>query len=137
MPSDWEDNKMNDKLVTIARFANYIEAELAREYYKDCVQNLKWALGIIIGFVLVFIGYAIFKSRREYRDALADVKEALRDAREACREARAASDKAREYEEKARETEHDVYKSHDQSIDKRAVLSEITCYSAHKDADND
>ena len=57
-----------------------VEAELAREYYKDCVQNLKWALGIIIALVAGFVGYAIFKSRREYREALTDVKEALRDA---------------------------------------------------------
>lgn len=35
MPSDWEDNKMNDRLVTIARFANYIEAELARQKLED------------------------------------------------------------------------------------------------------
>lgn len=35
MPSDWEDNKMADKLVTIARFTNYIEAELARQKLED------------------------------------------------------------------------------------------------------
>jgi tetratricopeptide (TPR) repeat protein len=80
-----------------------IEAELAKEYYKDCVQNLKWALGIIIGLVAGIVGYAVFKSRREYRETLADVKQALGDTREACKEARAASDKAREYEEKAQE----------------------------------
>ncbi len=80
-----------------------IEAELAREYYKDCVQNLKWALGIIIGLVIIFIGYVSFKGSKEHREALADVKQALRDAREACSEARQASDKAREYEDKAQE----------------------------------
>lgn len=80
-----------------------IETKLAKEYYKDCVGNLKWALGIIVGLVVVFIGYAIFKSNREYRQALADVKETLSQAREACREARNASDKAREYEDKAQE----------------------------------
>jgi len=81
--------------------ADQIEAELAKEYYKDCVQNLKWALGIIVALLVGFVGYAIFKSGREYRETLADVKQALGDAREACSEARAASDKAREYEEKA------------------------------------
>ncbi len=35
MPSDWEDNKMNDRLVTIATFENYIEAELARQKLED------------------------------------------------------------------------------------------------------
>lgn len=84
--------------------ADLIEAKLAKEYYKDCVQNLKWALGIIVGLVVVFIGYALFKNTREYRQALADVKEALSQAREACREGREASDKARDYEEKAQES---------------------------------
>ena len=50
------------------------KAELSRDYYKDCVDNLKWALGIIIGLVIIFIGYATFKSTREYRQTLADVK---------------------------------------------------------------
>jgi len=35
MPSDWEDNKMADKLVTIARFMDYMEAELARQKLED------------------------------------------------------------------------------------------------------
>ena len=76
-----------------------IEAELGKEYYKDCVQTLRWALGIIVAFV----AYVVFKSGREHKEALADVKQTLGDAREACKEARAASDKAREYEEKAQE----------------------------------
>ncbi len=83
--------------------ADLIEAKLAKEYYKDCVQNLKWALGIIIGLVIVFIGYVSFKGSKEHREALADVKEALRDARSSCDEAREARDKARDYEEKAQE----------------------------------
>jgi tetratricopeptide (TPR) repeat protein len=73
-----------------------IEAELAREYYKDCVQNLKWALGIIVGLVVVLFGFVSFKGSKEHRETLADAKEALRDAR-------SASDKARDYEEKAHE----------------------------------
>jgi len=80
-----------------------ITAELGKEYYKDCVDNLKWALGIIVGLVIVFVGYAMFKSSREYREALADVKDALKDSKEASKEAKTASDKAREYEEKASE----------------------------------
>jgi len=80
-----------------------IRAELGKEYYKDCVDNLKWALGIIVGLVIVFVGYAMFKSSREYREALADVKDALKDSKEASKEAKTASDKAREYEEKASE----------------------------------
>ena len=83
--------------------ADLIEAKLAKEYYKDCVQNLKWALGIIIALVVGFVGYALFKNTREYRQALTDVKDALSQAREACSEARQASDKARDYEEKAHE----------------------------------
>jgi hypothetical protein len=35
MPSVWEDKKMADKLITIATFANYIEAELARQKLED------------------------------------------------------------------------------------------------------
>ncbi len=82
-----------------SRSPGQIEAELGKEYYRDCVQTLKWALGIIVAFV----AYVVFKSGREHKEALADVKQTLGDAREACKEARAASDKAREYEEKARE----------------------------------
>jgi tetratricopeptide (TPR) repeat protein len=80
-----------------------ISAELAKEYYKECVDTLKWALGIIIAIVLGFIAYAAFRREKEYRQALADVKEALRDARDACSQARQASDKTGLYEEKAAE----------------------------------
>lgn len=83
--------------------AAQIEAELAKEYYKDCVQNLKWALGMMVALFAGFVGYAVFKSKGEYKDALVNVKDVLREAREACREAREASDKAGAYEQKAQE----------------------------------
>jgi hypothetical protein len=53
-----------------------IEAELAQEYYKDCVQNLKWALSIVVGLVVVLIGFVSFKGSKEHRETLADAKEA-------------------------------------------------------------
>ncbi len=86
-----------------SRSPGQIEAELGKEYYRDCVQTLKWALGIIVTLLIVFVGYAAYKRGQEYKEVLADVRQALGDAREACKEARAASDKAREYEERARE----------------------------------
>jgi len=79
------------------------KAELQAEMYKDSADSLKWALGIIIGLVIIFIGYATFKSTREYRQTLADVKGALNQAREASKEARDASDRTRVWEEKAQE----------------------------------
>ena len=99
------ENTKVDSVATLVpekqKSTDQIEAELAKEYYKECVDTLKWALGIIVALLVGFVGYAIFKSGREYRETLVDVKQALGDAREACNEARAASDKAREYEEKA------------------------------------
>ena len=79
------------------------KAELQAEMYKDSADSLKWALGIIIGLVIIFVGYAVFKDTREYRQSVADAKQALSQAREASKEARNASDKARDYEEKAQQ----------------------------------
>jgi len=79
------------------------KAEIRSEMYKDSVDSLKWALGIIIGLVVIFVGYTAFKDTREYRQAVADAKQALSEAREATKEARDASDRARECEEKAQE----------------------------------
>ena len=79
------------------------KAELRAEMYKDSADSLKWALGIIIGLVIIFVGYAVFKDTRDYKQAVTDAKQALSQAREASKEARDASDKARDYEEKARE----------------------------------
>ncbi len=91
------DTQINSDAIRAAK------AELRAEMYKDSADSLKWALGIIIGLVIIFVGYAVFKDTREYRQAVADAKQALSQAREASKEARDASDKARDWEEKARE----------------------------------
>jgi len=134
-----EEGATKNPVASGQRSADQIEAELAREYYKDCVDNLKWALGIVIALVVGFVGYAIFKSKREYTEALADVKEALRDAREACKEARTASDKAREYEEKAQKSlvcvDEEVSKKLKEIEDKNKTLITNLVQEAEKQRD--
>jgi len=69
------DTQINSDAIRAAK------AEIRAEMYKDSADNLKWALSIIIGLVIIFIGYAIFRNTREYRQALTDVKEALSQAK--------------------------------------------------------
>lgn len=91
------DTQINSDAIRAAK------AEIRAEMYKNSADSLKWALGIIIGLVIIFIGYAIFKNTREYKQALIEVKEAVSQVRDACKEARDASDRARDYEEKAQQ----------------------------------
>lgn len=91
-------------------------AELSRDYYKDCVTNLKWAIGIIVALVAAFGIFLLFKNTREYRDALRDAKEALRHAREAAREAQASSERAGKWEQDAQQKANDINKLVDQRL---------------------
>ena len=66
--------------------------------YKDNVDNLKFAIKVIAGLITSFIvfgvamiGYLVFKSKKDYREALTDTKGARDKAEKAC-------EKAREYE---------------------------------------
>jgi len=56
----------NEKLV-------YDEAIKA---YQESVTNLKWAIGIILGIMIVFGAYIIFQDRKEYKVAVNNAKEA-------------------------------------------------------------
>jgi len=63
--------------------------------YKDNVDNLKFALTVILGLIAAFITFAfisigvlLFKNKRDYEHALEDVKEAARDAKDAAKNAR-------------------------------------------------
>jgi tetratricopeptide (TPR) repeat protein len=62
----------------------------ALEAYKNSLDTIKWAIGIIGTLVLALIGYALFKDKKEYENA-------LKGAEKAC-------EKAEQWEEKARTT---------------------------------
>jgi len=76
---------------------------LRGDFYKESQDSLKWALGIIIGFVVGLIIYTIFKDRKEYEKACENAKEAYNKAELAQTQAEKACEKAREYELKAQE----------------------------------
>ncbi len=78
--------------------------EIANKAYMESVENLKWAMGLIISIfgimvavILGLVGFVVVRHSREYKEALAGARE------EAAKEARLASDKARDWEEKARD----------------------------------
>lgn len=56
--------------------------------YQETLTTIKWAIGIIGTLVLALMGYALFKDKKEYENALEQAKEARNDAKEACKEAR-------------------------------------------------
>ena len=103
----------NADMVRIAK------AELESKVYEKCLIIVMTAIGVIVTLVIVFVGYALFKNTKEYKEALTDVKEALSQAREAAREARDSRDKTRECEEKAQE----VLRSIDKDV--KGKLEEI------------
>ncbi|MBW8002435.1 MAG: hypothetical protein FVQ80_10505 [Planctomycetes bacterium] len=93
-----------------------IATDKAAAKEKD-VDNLKWAIKVILGLVTTFVGlafasmgYLVFKNNKDYKEAVEaakeaarDAKEAVKEAREAGKEAKAARDKAQEWERKAKD----------------------------------
>jgi tetratricopeptide (TPR) repeat protein len=91
-----KNNELDERLKTSIEAA---KAELRAEAYKKSVDNLKWALGIIVtlvGITAALVLVVLFKNTGEYRQA-------VEDARYASKEARESSNRAREWEDKARE----------------------------------
>jgi len=71
--------------------------QLRTELHENRVDDLKWALGIIVFAFIAFIGYMIIKREKEY-------KEALKEARDASRDAVGYADKMRDKLESINET---------------------------------
>lgn len=97
------------------------KAELKGEFYKECVNSLQVALGIIVTIVAGFAVYAIFKDRQEYRRAVEDAKEACERTREYGREAqnkldaidKKVDEKLAEIEKKASERKEETERDRD------------------------
>jgi tetratricopeptide (TPR) repeat protein len=58
------------------------------EAHQKTLEIIKWGIGIIGTLVLALMGYALFKDKKEYENALDQAKDARNDAKEACKEAR-------------------------------------------------
>ncbi|MHC4693261.1 MAG: TPR end-of-group domain-containing protein [Planctomycetota bacterium] len=80
-----------------------VKEQLRGDFYKDSLDNLKWALGIIIAFVLGLIIYTIFKDRKEYEKACENAEKAYEKAEQSRTQAEQSREKAREHELKAHE----------------------------------
>jgi hypothetical protein len=64
------------------------------EAHQKTLETIKWAIGIIGTLVLALMGYALFKDKKEYENA-------LKGAEKAC-------EKAEKWEEKARSTCNEI-----------------------------
>ena len=77
--------------------------QLRGDFYKEGIDSLKWSLGIIVGLVVLIIGYIRWSNKKEYKEAVAEAKEASKDASNMREKAASSCEKAREYEQKAQE----------------------------------
>lgn len=83
--------------------------------YAKQIDVLRWAVTSVlacVGFVITLafaaVGFISWKSQKEYRDALGDVKEAIRDAKEFARKAEEFCSKCEEWERKSQEAFNNI-----------------------------
>jgi len=94
--------------------------QLRTELHENRANDLKCALEIIVVAFIVFIGYAIFRREKEYKEVLKETKGALTEIRDAGKEARVSADKARDWEDKAKEKFNQI----DEKVNKKLQLIE-------------
>lgn len=95
-----------------------LKAQLESEFYKETTGSLKWALGIMVTFFILFLGYLIFRREKEYKEALKEIRSTLKEARETSTETRRHADSAREWEAKAQEKVKDIEESVNKELEK-------------------
>ncbi len=100
-----------------------VKEQLRGDYYKESLDNHKWALGIIVGLVVAFVGYTGWRNDKAYKEAVSDANKALDRMQILSDKAEGHCEKAKEYERQAQEklaSIDDLVKTKRKELDEQA-----------------